>query len=181
MKFNKTIENYKREYRHKIPACYWFDYKFIKKLIKKAVAKYIENNDNKECCICLENDNNLMITFCCNQNIHHTCFVHSLVFSSSPNCPLCRRDIVKAMQYNSTNIKQTFDASVNSIISHIHLNLMKVKNVCDKKLISNPLILKKYKQITHLALTKICKKLNKQLHIDTKEYFLNCSNYQQLY
>lgn len=178
MKFNKTIQKYKVQYSNKIPTHYWFDYKHIKKLIKQTNS--YESVSQDECCICLESNTNLMTTFCCHQNIHHTCFVHTMAFSKAPLCPLCRADIANAIQYDKDNTKQVFDANIISIISYIHLNMMKIKDVCEKKLIQNTELMKKYKKINHTALIKICKKMNKHLHVNTVQYFLDTKAYKNI-
>ena len=178
MKFNKELRKYADKYKNKINSTYWFDYKLIKKLIKNALCKYPQfiaslpsKHPDESCCICLENDN-LMLTFCCHNYIHHACMIHALAFCNS-SCPLCRTDIRNAIEYNPTNNKEKFDSEIMAIISNIHLGIMRIENICNQKLITHPKLLQKYKKMNHTAIIKICKKIYKYLHIDVMQYFLD--------
>jgi len=176
MKFNKYMRYHIVKYNKYINQKAWFDYKFIKKQIKRIMRQYpmyinsfTYYSDNDSCCVCLESDN-LMMTFCCHNYIHHKCLVHTLAFST-PGCPLCRTDIAKAIKCNATEPREKFDADIISIISHIHLNIMRVENIIQQKLITSSKVLKMYKKMNYTAVTKICKKFNKYLHIDVRQYF----------
>jgi len=176
MKFNKYLREHTLKYNKYINPNDWFAYKFIKKLIKKTVRQYPDfintfpsYSDSESCCVCLDNEN-LMKTFCCHNYIHHKCMVHTLAFSTS-GCPLCRSDIATAIKYDATYPREKFDGDIISIISHIHLNILRIENICKSKLITNSKMLKKYKQINYTAVIKICKKINKYLHIDVRQYF----------
>ena len=125
------------------------------------------------CCICFENDN-LMKTFCCHNEIHHTCFVQCMAFCSS-SCPLCRTEIVQAIKCDPNNKKEKFDTEIISLISNIHLNIMNIESVCREFKIKSK-FLQKYKKMNQNAILKICKKVKKYLHIDIKQYFLDFMN-----
>lgn len=178
MKFNKELHNIIIRYNKIISYDNWFEYKNIKKKIKNIsivhneIIKNIKNNnydyEDEECCICFEN-NNLMKTFCCHKYIHHKCLVYSLAFSNS-YCPLCRETLGKTLSSCDTkNEKEIFDAKIISLISVIHLNIRKIENFYNT---NNNKIIPEYKKINYKALIKICKKINKKLCINLKEYFL---------
>lgn len=181
MKFNKELDEYKKRYIKYISNDKWFNYKYVKKVLKYTIVYYsnvinnIKNNvynydNNEECCICLENDN-LMRTFCCHNYIHHKCLVHSLTYSKS-TCPLCRSPIEKVIKNNKNDEKEGFDTVIIRLLSNMHLNIMNIEEFCinnklDKKIISV------YKRINYKAIIKICKKINKRIGINIKEYFIN--------
>jgi len=133
---------------------------------------YVVTDD--ECCICLESSN-LMKTFCCHNYIHHHCLVHTFTYSSI-NCPLCRSPIQNSIKFNPSSLQESLDADILSLISSLHLELMKIYHVCNNQLkftLAKQNILQQFYQINMTAVSKICKKIDKHLHINIKPYFLN--------
>jgi len=128
-----------------------------------------------ECCICLESKN-LMKTFCCHNFIHHHCLVHTFAYSNE-NCPLCRAPIQDSIRFNPTNLEESLDAEILSLISSVHLEMIKFYYVYNNQLIyrlsRKQNIIKTFYQINITAVTKICKKIDKHLHINIKPYFLD--------
>jgi hypothetical protein len=179
MKFNKDIKIYSEKYKKYVQNDWWFNYKHIKKLLKEFVIKYKElsfnNDEDDECCICMENKN-LMKTFCCHNSIHHVCLVHTLAFTTNSSCPLCRSPMLNVIKYDVTNIREKRDADLLGLISNIHINIMNIENICKNKKIKNSKVLQKYKEINNQAIVKICKKIYKRLNIDLKQYFINFIN-----
>jgi hypothetical protein len=185
MKFNKELDKVTHQYKYTIPKEHWFEYKKLKKLLKKAVnimnnkLKYnpyaiqnYEEDSDDTCCICLENDK-LMKLFCCNNFIHHTCLVQVLT-SRIPCCPMCRCDILKVITYESDDDLKELNATILSIISVIHLNINKIEYICNSNIIKNQKLLTLYRHWNYIAVIKICKKIEKHLALkNIKEYFLN--------
>lgn len=180
MKFNKELNRFMTKYCKNVPLNGWFDYKIIKKKLKIIVQTYnsvIEtlksyNNDEEECCICLDNKN-VMKTFCCSQPIHHTCYIAALVYTSQ-SCPLCRQPSFGYFQHKDMikeNI-QKLNIEILSLISCIHLNIIKVENICESHIIRNHNIRLKYCSINYNAVIKICKKILRYFYVDVKDYFL---------
>jgi hypothetical protein len=179
MKFNKELEDYINKYKKYINADKWFSYKKFKKQLKSIIFKYpdiiknIKNNiynyDNEECCICLENKN-LMKTFCCHNYIHHKCLVHSLTYSNS-YCPLCRSIINRTINCNINDNKERFDAEILGLVSNIHLNIINIETYYYNNRVSNK-ILNEYIKINKKAIIKICKKIDKRLGINIRDYFI---------
>lgn len=199
MKFSKELLNNIQKYKNYIPKEHWFNYKMFKKKLKHLVLEHyllihqrnllnskdnlndekykthMTNNEYDECCICLESSN-LMKTFCCHNYIHHHCLVHTFTYAGM-NCPLCRTPIQESIKFNPQNEQESLDAGILSLISCIHLEMMRIHHICNNQLkeslISRHHILKQFYNINMLAVTKICKKIDKQLHINIKPYFLN--------
>ena len=181
MKFNKQLDKIITKYKYIIPPEHWFEYKKVKKLLKDAtkVIKFslqynpYQNNQNDDdcCCICLEN-NKLMRTFCCKNLIHHICLMQVLT-SPVSSCPICRSHILKVLCHDINNPKNVFDAKILSLVSTIQLNINKIEQVSNSKIIKNPQLHDLYRKNNYLAVVKICKKIEKQLHINIKDYFIS--------
>jgi hypothetical protein len=182
MKFNKELNNHIQKYKNDIPNTYWFDYKFIKKHLKHIVLRFkecIENPIITEvddcCCICLENSN-VMKLFCCDNYIHHICLLECMTRVSN-ECPLCRNDLIhyiKSPWYlHSDNIN--YNIEIIKILSNIHLNIIKIEHIISSKMISKNII-QNYINANYLAIIKICKKVDKNLKLNCKQYFINIMN-----
>lgn len=189
MKFSKELSNNIQKYKQYIPKEYWFNYKMFKKKLKYLVLDHYllihqrnlltinneKTHDDNECCICLESSN-LMKTFCCHNYIHHQCLVHTFTYSNV-NCPICRTPIQDSIKFNPQNEEESLDAGILSFISCIHLELMKIYYLCNNKLkyilMSRQYIIKTFYEINMTAVSKICKKIDKQLYINIRPYFLN--------
>ncbi len=182
MKFNKQLDAVKNRYKCVIPIDQWFEYKKIKKLLKN--ASYIIKNKIKYnpyavqvpvedcCCVCLENDK-LMKMFCCNNVIHHVCLIQVLT-SSVMSCPMCRSNLQKVIAYEQDQAIQQLDATILSLISVIHLNINKIEDTYKSRVISNAKLMKIYSYWNYMAVIKICKKIEKQLHLkDLRTHFMN--------
>jgi hypothetical protein len=178
MKFNKNLDRIKQKYEYIIPQEHWFEYKRCKKLLKE-ILKIINNDpynntslDSEDCCcICLES-NNLMRTYCCKAYIHHTCLLQVLI-SHIPACPMCRADIPKIISYDINNPRQILDAKILSLLSIIQLNINKIEQIYNSKIIKNSKLLAKYKTFNYTAVIKISKKIDKHLHMNIKTFFTN--------
>ncbi len=177
MKFNKELNKYIQKYKKQIPPSYWFHYKSFKKIIKHCLVlqkdiqiHYSATDDS--CCICLDNEH-LMQTFCCKQNIHHICYINTVLYTSDL-CPMCRKPISDyfAVQ-NALSIFDKYNMTILSLISNICLNIIKIENIYQEQLIHNSHILHKFCHINYIAVVKICKKILKLLHIDVRNYFEN--------
>jgi len=182
MKFNRTLRGYITKYKYSIPQQCWFDYKMLKKQLKQIKKEYRNiiqpSNNNGECCICLE-EGYLMEMFCCKQFIHHKCLVH--VFASTTIlCPLCRANIHEYMISKSKTHQQKLDTTILSLLSNIYLNIMKIENVYNNKIILNPKILEKYCSINYTAIIKICKKIKKCLYIDVLDLYIGIINKRKI-
>jgi hypothetical protein len=177
MKFNKELNKYIHKYKIQIPVSYWFNYKFFKKSIKHILV--LQNDLEKQdfvqddnCFICLDNDH-LMKTFCCKQNIHHICYIES-VLHTSDLCPMCRNPVSDYFAKQDTLcVNDNYNMSILSLISNIYLNIIKIENIYHKHLIRNEHILHKFCHVNYIAVVKICKKILKLLHIDVWNYFSN--------
>ena len=152
MKFNRTLRGYITKYRYTISPQFWFDYKMLKKQLKHIKKGFHDINDNNinqendECCICLEGGP-LMQMFCCKQYIHHKCLVH--VFASSTIlCPLCRANVHEHMTSKLETNEQKYNAAILSLLSNIYINIIKIENIYNRNLITNPVILQKYCKYT---------------------------------
>ena len=179
MKFNRTLQGYITKYRYSIPPHFWFDYKKLKKqlkCIKNEFNDIINNNkpENDECCICLEGGK-LMHMFCCKQYIHHKCLINVFAYSTVL-CPLCRANVHEYMASKLETKEQKFNAAILSLLSNIYINIIKIENIYNRKLITNPTILQKYCHINYTAIVKICKKIKKCLHIDIQDFYINIVN-----
>lgn len=179
MKFNRTLQGYITKYSYSISPQHWFDYKMIKKQLKRIKKEFPNannnnNQENNECCICLE-EGKLMQLFCCKQYIHHKCLVH--VFASSTIlCPLCRANVHEHITSKLETNEQKYNVAILSLLSNIYINILKIENIYNRKLITNPIVLEKYCNINYTAIIKICKKINKCLHIDILDFYLNIIN-----
>lgn len=184
MLFNKELNANISKYKKYIDTDKWFEYKKLKKIIKYISIRYpniinnIKNNiynyENEECCICLEN-NNLMKTFCCHKYIHHKCLVHTLSFSNSC-CPLCREIINKMIICNLDDDKEEFDTKILSLISIIHINIIKIENYILYNKVTKNRIIREYKIVNYKAIIKMCKKIDKKLGLNIKSYFIEVIN-----
>ena len=182
MKFNKRLTKIIDKYQKDISPEFWFNYKACKKLLNdlinirsqtpcvsfgvKSDEKKDDEYDEDTCCICLQDDN-LMKTFCCNNYIHHLCLFRVLT-SSNASCPICRADIHKVLAYK--NEHDYYNAKVISFVSIIQLNITRIEELIKLKVIKEKHIdiFTNYNQI---AVLKICKKIDKNLHINSKQYF----------
>jgi hypothetical protein len=182
MKFNKQLTNYIQKYKNDISDTFWFDYKFIKKHLKNILLRYKECIENPIitdvddcCCICLENSN-VMKLFCCDHYIHHVCLLECITRVSN-ECPLCRNDLIHYIK--SPWYLHRYDANYNieiiKLLSNIHLNIIKIENIIQRKFILKSVI-QKYINANHLAIIKICKKVDKHLKLNCKQYFINIMN-----
>jgi hypothetical protein len=181
MKFNKTLRNYTKKYAYCVSPQYWFDYKSMKKYLKKIKIDYgdiiqthFDSSTETECCICLEGTQ-LMQMFCCKQYIHHKCIIH-LSTSCGFSCPMCRANIHEYISIKLETRQQKLDAAILSLLSRIHLDIIKIENVYNRRLIINLITLQKYCHINYTAIIKICKKIKKSLHIDILNYFIDVLN-----
>jgi hypothetical protein len=117
----------------------------------------------------------LMQMFCCHQYIHHTC-VMQLSACCGLLCPLCRANIHEYINKKLETRRQKLDADILSLFSRIHLDIIKIENVYNRRLIINFITLQKYCHINYKAIIKICKKIKKSLHIDIVDYFTGMLN-----
>jgi len=113
--------------------------------------------------------------FCCKQYIHHKCVIH-LSASNSLLCPMCRANIHEHISTKLESRQQKLDAAILSLLSSIHLDIIKIESVCNKRLIINTITLQKYCHINYIAIIKICKKIKKSLNIDILNYFIDVLN-----
>lgn len=175
MKFNKKLNKIVEKNKLYIPYDFWFNYKGFKKVLNdikrlnKAEQKEIASDTEDCCCICLENDNTMQ-TFCCKNCIHHTCLFRVLS-SNIASCPICRADIYKVLKF--TNEREYYNAKVISLISMIQLNINRIEDVVRQKYIFNHKYMKIFIQYNRLAIIKMCKKIDKNLHISCKQYFID--------
>ncbi len=179
MKFNKKLTSIIKKYNKHIPPHYWFDYKYLKKILNDAykLLQNIKISDNDDtCCICLEG-NNLMKTSCCHNSIHHLCLVKVLC-SFVASCPICRARIEKVIVYN--NDVERYDNKILTLISIIQLNINKIENVYRQKLIPKK-YLRKYCYYNYTAVIKITKKIDKYLRTDIKGHFIELMSKTSLY
>jgi hypothetical protein len=180
MKFCKELKRHMDFYHinNRVPYQYWFEYKKYKKCLKQIKGlNEIEpyDTDLPECCICLESNTPMMKTFCCNNCIHHQCFIESILHTSTC-CPLCRIDVTKFFTEPARDNQERLNYDVLSLISNIYLNIIKIENVCTNMLIIDKTVRQHYIQLNQIALTKICKKIKKYTNIDLKEFFINIIN-----
>jgi len=182
MKFNKKLTSIVKKYEKHIPPHYWFDYKRLKKILSDTCKLLHTLRDTHEiedtCCICLEG-NHLMKTFCCHNSIHHICLVR--VLCSFASCPLCRKNIEKVLIFH--NDAEHYDAKIITLISVIQLNIDKIENIYQQKLIAKK-YLRKYCYYNYTAVIKITKKIDKYLHTSIKNHFaeviINTKIYKEL-
>lgn len=177
MKFNKTLRKYAEKYGKHIPVDKWFDYKGVKKQIKYILQTFpdevaVHPDIPDECCICLENSSNMMNMFCCNQCIHYSCFILSIVYSTYL-CPLCRTDCIQYFRDTSTDCKHLFNIKIVTLLCSVFLNINKIEEVYRMSHTKNSDIMAKYCSINYTAVIKISKKIGKCLKIDMREFFLN--------
>jgi hypothetical protein len=182
MKFNKKLIRVIEKYQKHIDLQYWFDYKRLKKMLKDAyalkrkdVCEHI-NECEDMCCICLDNDN-LMKTFCCHNTIHHTCFVKVLC-STIAKCPMCRAPMEKTLMYH-TDI-ECYNSKIIALICVIQLNINKIESVYKKKLVPQK-YLRKYCYYNYMAVVKITKKIDKYLHTNIKDHFMQIVKDKNIY
>lgn len=148
----------------------------MKKRIKNIKGLYQDiikqDRDTEEICfICLENGQSqrLMQTFCCKQNIHHTCYMN-LLAKYAFSCTICKHDIND--YYNTyADDYNRYNSDVLSLLSFIQLNIMNIEKVYQK--IQNDKIKKVFCEVNNIALNKICKKIHKYIDVNCKEYFNN--------
>jgi hypothetical protein len=197
MKFSKELNKNIQQYKNIIQKEYWFNYKLFKKKLKSIILKHylllnqrnlinitylntcnvtLTNHDDvseiDECCICLES-NNLMKTFCCHNYIHHHCLVHTFTYSNI-YCPLCRAPLQDSIKFNPANTEESLDSEILSLISSVHLELIKIHYLCNNQLRTlKPTISKTYYNINMTAVIKISKKIDKHVHTRIKPYFSN--------
>ena len=91
-------------------------------------------------------------------------------------CPLCRANIHEYINKKLETRRQKLDADILSLFSRIHLDIIKIENVYNRRLIINFITLQKYCHINYKAIIKICKKIKKSLHIDIVDYFTGMLN-----
>lgn len=181
MKFCKELKRHMDFYyiHNCIPYQYWFGYKKYKKCLKQIKALYeIEPHSSdllSQCCICLESNTPMMKTFCCNNSIHHQCFIESILHTST-HCPLCRIDVTKFFTEPAKNQQDHLNYNVLSLISNIYLDIIKIENICTNMFILGKTVRQHYIQLNYIALTKICKKIQKYTIINLKDYFINIIN-----
>lgn len=178
MKFNKKLYKIEEKYHYYIPYEYWFNYKGFKKILKDILQiklNYVTNiedcNNEDCCCVCLENDN-LIKTFCCKNKVHHLCLFRVLS-SNIASCPMCRADLFKVLK--SGNNIEYYHSKVISIISIMYLNIDKIETIIKNKAIKEKYV-PIYIEYNRLAIIKMCKKIDKNLHINCKPFFIDLMN-----
>lgn len=179
MKFNKKINKIAEKYHYYIPYEYWFNYKGFKKILKDIlqirlnyVMMNIQDCNNEDCCcVCLENDN-LIKTFCCKNSIHHVCLFRVLS-SDIGNCPMCRAELLKVLKFS--NNREFYDAKIISLISIIHININNIEAFIKRKVIKEK-YLPIYIEYNRQAIVKMCKKIDKNLHINCQPFFIELMN-----
>lgn len=173
MKFNKRLQKIVNQYKKHIPHEYWFNYKSFKKILNDITKiKPIHTmQDNEDCCVCLEN-NNLMNTFCCQNKIHHVCLFRVLA-SDIASCPMCRADIYTVLKFK--NETDYYNARIISLISMIQLSINRIETIIRQGTMKEKYI-RKFSEYNRIAVIKMCKKIDKNLHINCKPFFAELMN-----